>query len=141
EASCSVTGVTDLKWALRADVTCESKVDVGVNLPLAGIWIAADKGLYGFDATEAPTAASLIDEKLVMPRKPAASKKRLGKDRDFYSMRTLAKKDGAWCWEMTSFGGDSGWQSICFGGPSGVASGTYGWSGGSTHEVTFTVAR
>ena len=139
---CRVEAVDDEGKYARSFVTCTGEgpaEDEEADHPVASQWVESANGLFrmGAEVCDEPDTHT---ELRVMERVPRAAKK-TSRDRELTRTYTLAREREAWCWSDEHGGGDPSWRSLCFEEGRGFVSGTYGWTGGTTHEVHFTLSR
>jgi hypothetical protein len=146
-STCVVDGVVEYEGGTASVIRCDG--DLGENSmgrePISGLWVADQTGLhhtYGEDLPTRDAPPNVEDMVLILERAPKA-KQEVGHDDEEDPERetswTTIRQDGdAWCWESSFAWGDESWDTLCIG-PDGFESGSFGWAGGSEHEITFTL--
>lgn len=146
DVTCRVLAVKETAGQTHSAITCDDEAGTAGAFPLRGYWVATSAGLFQIDRDELAydTHAELTDADLgkdpVMPRSPAPRRKR-EVDGDFHATTSVRKSGGAWCWRTEGLVGDAYWRSLCFASGDGVVSGTYGFAGGSVHDLSFVLQR
>ena len=146
-ASCTVDSVVDFEGGKASLVVCGGDLaenNMGRD-PMGGVWIANAEGLHHAASSFLPENGEPPDMEyatLILERVPVAKEEPGFDDEENPENQTsflTIKQDGdAWCWESSFAWGDESWDSLCIG-PDGFESGSFGWAGGSDHEITFTV--
>ncbi len=137
---CKVAEVARYSWGVRARVNCKDMPAAGSTNLVEGNWFATSGGLY--HSSQPLTSTLLLEEAtFVLPPspKPETKEEKDPEMEGFGSKRRVFQEKSAWCLEHMSWGGDEGWHSVCLDANSGFVSGSYGWAGGMTEEVKFTV--
>jgi hypothetical protein len=139
KVSCRVMETAPFFRGLASRIECDGSLGNQDQPMAAGVWAATSRGLWHLDSMpEGGVRPKLLAKEMVLPASPADRDEKTGDD-ESGSLRSLKKRDRAWCVANSSWGGDEAWEQMCFG-PGGVTDGESGWAGGSVHETRFTLA-
>jgi hypothetical protein len=133
-ATCRVDSMTKGAEGAYSTLACDG-LDEGTALASAQ-WFMDDTGLYVDRGGD--------DKDLVLAAVPAerhdAQHEDDGDPTEETSFDEIKQDGDKWCWTVAYLQGDESWDTICFAGGD-IVSGDFGWSGGSTEETTYEVAK
>lgn len=131
------TAVRSVEGWQVAEIACTVPDDTTVVGELAGTYVAGPEGVWklGSDATaDAATLAALRGTPPMLAASPVPVDDRKESEEGFGEMRKVSAKDGGWCVETGSWGGDEGGSGTCFHPDRGITKVTTYWAGGSVHD-------
>lgn len=138
--SCRVAEAGPRAAGFASRIECDGIEGNGVPDSISGWWLATSEGLFRVERDPTGSSAPPSPDAMLFARRPVASKKTTvdPKHPEHGSETVVDEQAGSWCHLHTSWGGDEGWQGICVERAHGLRSASWGWAGGSTHEVEVT---
>jgi hypothetical protein len=137
---CRVVSVKPFRGGITSHIKCDTPqqmVEDTGNLPLEGVWMANDAGLWHVHAGAAP---SLDNATLVLESRPEEGRMSPDVLTSNDTFGEVAKDGDAWCTTHRQVMDGETFFTLCFA-PEGVRSGRYGWKDQATHETRFELAR
>ncbi len=143
--TCQVEQYAEIDGTKLAEITCGDGWPEMEGDPLTGAWAMTTDGVWripGFPS-EGIGSDELWPEQMVIAARPTAGTTGAPADEENegegIEQTTIAQKGDAWCHSYMSAMGDEAWVTMCVD-PEGPTEGSWGWAGGSAHEVKFTRA-
>jgi hypothetical protein len=141
-ARCGVAEVRTTALGIASRIECSGLAAEHGTDPVNGWWIANAEGLWHTEGL--PANERVLGKKInliMTPDPKPMNEVTADRDQPEASERfTVTSEGGAWCREHAFSQGDDSWTKLCFAPASGLHSGSFGWSGGSSHERRFTVS-
>lgn len=141
-ARCWVDEVGHEAWGDWSRIACDDLPSMAGQDVFSGVWILTQEGLWREDAVPADAHALERSTRLLaLPLVPSDTTSTDPTEPRFGTQVVVSEYAGVWCHAINVTSGDESWRSVCIERERGFVSGSWGWAGGSSHEVEATVVR
>lgn len=141
-ARCWVAEVGHEPWGDWSRIECDDLTSMAGPDVFSGVWVVTQDGLWREEAV--PRDARALDAKarlLALPLVPSDTTSTDPAEPRYNTQIAVTESAGVWCHTIAVTSADASWRDVCIERGRGFVSGSWGWAGGSSHEVEATIVR